>query len=207
MPNGGNKQWWWRVQRIHLARNGIVWNWCPNLINQFLENHRCSKKQRNLCLQLVHHCFHDVCIGYCIYRLLAHLAIRIGGNNNPRILHASGCWNVVYALLFRADVLLSSTTIKQTYLFLQLGNSSTLDTDLVLHRYRNTSLYLQCHSVVVTNSRYCRKYGNGDAGYSRNNKLFNDFQRLMAQIIQQLPPSFLPHRYHLLFHGILTRNR
>src|SRR5690554_7781939 len=77
MPNGGNKQWWWRVQRIHLARNGIVWNWCPNLINQFLENHRCSKKQRNLCLQLVHHCFHDVCIGYCIYRLLAHLAIRI----------------------------------------------------------------------------------------------------------------------------------
>src|SRR5690554_2134932 len=122
MPNGGNKQWWWRVQRIHLARNGIVWNWCPNLINQFLENHRCSKKQRNLCLQLVHHCFHDVCIGYCIYRLLAHLAIRIGGNNNPRILHASGCWNVVYALLFRADLLLPSPPINQPYLFLQFGN-------------------------------------------------------------------------------------
>src|SRR5690554_4540457 len=94
-------------------------------------------------------------------------------NNNPRILHASGCWNMIYALLFRADVLLSSTTIKQTYLFLQFGNSSILDTDLVLHRYRNTSLYLQCHSVVVTNSGYCRKYGNGDSGYCRNNKLFN----------------------------------
>src|SRR5690606_20268642 len=116
--DGRAKQRWGRIPGIRLADHVVVCDWTGIDTCQFCSNHSATKYSRDLHLQLVHggghHFYHRDNVG-C---LLTFLAKGARGDDCSGLLHASGSWDVVYAVHLGDCLLLLTSTIKQTDLFL-----------------------------------------------------------------------------------------
>src|SRR5690606_16161294 len=115
---GWYKQWWRRISGICMASNGFVWYRTYYHSSEFHKNHCNTKNKRNIHFKLVYGFGDYFHLGNHPSSLSPFLAKWIGRNDCTRILYASRCRYVVYAIYTGYCVLLPSATVKQTHIFL-----------------------------------------------------------------------------------------